>query len=196
MIVANALCPCESVADQLDAMVLDALGAVNLLLPITGADVHLALAASAWCHEFHGHTPGSALLNLTHFGAGRVQVSFRRTAKGYEIGDVCAGVATHPDYRQFPVLLALADAEVVVCDGLDAACLAAPEELPGFLAACARFKTLTVAPVATANLMCHEALERYTVRTDALIAPDPVARQRSALLGAALMHRTQNGKEY
>jgi hypothetical protein len=180
MIATQALCRCESVADQLTAMVLDALGAVSLLLPTTGADSRLALAASAWCHDFCRHTPGAVLLNLASFGADQVEVWIERDAQTY-------GAA--------PALLAIADADVVICDGLDAACLAAPDALPRFLAACARRRSLTVAPVIASDLMGHRALRRLTVAADALIAPDPVARQRSALLGAALMHRTTIAKE-
>ena len=181
MIATQALCRCESVADQLTAMVLDALGAVSLLLPTTGADSRLALAASAWCHDFFRHTPGTVLLNLASFGADQVEVWIERDAQTYAAA---------------PALLAIADADVVICDGLDAACLTAPDALPRFLATCARRRSLTVAPMNVASdLMGHAALQQLSVAADALIAPDPVARQRSALLGAALMHRTTNAKE-
>lgn len=190
MIIATALCACDSVADQLDAMVLDALGAVRLLLPATGADGHLASAASAWCHDFVQRTPGAALLDLSHFGVGRIRIWIKGRAQLFELGHG-AGSA---DYRRLPAVLT--DVAVLVCDGLDTAGLAFPDELPRLIAACTRCGSLTVAPTAAAgHLMGCAALASIDVKSDALIAPDPVARERSALVGAALMHRTQQGKE-
>lgn len=186
MISTENLQRCRTIADQMDDLLLEGYGAVNLLLPETGTAWRMRLAAAAWCHDFSLRTPSAALLDLADLADGRVRLRYaHRNAE-------CA-----VSLLQLPGLLErLAEADVVLIEGMDIAAELALPALIKFLGRCAWRSRMTVAPVSrAAQYITHPSLCHLRMASDELIPTDVVGNQRAALIAATLIRQSGEGFE-
>jgi hypothetical protein len=189
MISTENLQPRRTIADQLDDLVLESFGAVDLVFAETGLSSSAALAAAAWCHAFGRRTPSTALVDLTDLASGSFQVRCGRQEYLYELQVSNAGVYTSLFDR-------LANADVVVLDGVNNAAQTAMPALLKFLAGCAWRSPLTLAPITLAGpFIRHPLLCHLQIVSDELISTDAVSDQRAALIAATFMRQSQAGQE-
>lgn len=188
MISSDSLQPRRTIADQLNDLVLESFGAVDLVFAETGSSSTAALAAAAWCHEFGRCTPSTALVDLSGLANGRFVVRCGPDEHVYEL-------ATNADVY-LSLFDRLVEADIVVLDGVNDAAQTAMPALLNFLARCAWRGSLTVAPTTSAApFVRHPLLCHLQIVSDELITPDVVGDQRAALIAALVMRQTQTGQE-
>lgn len=189
MISTDNLQPRRTIADQLDDLVLEGFGTVDLVFAETGISTSAMLAAAAWCHAFGRRTPATALVDLSDLTNDCFQVRCGRQEYLYDLRAANAGVYTSLFDR-------LANADIVVLDGVNNAAHTAMPALLKFLARCAWRSPLTVAPITSAApFIRHPLLRHLQIVSDELIATDAVSDQRAALIAATFMRQTQSGQE-
>lgn len=177
MIATEILEPQRTVADQLDQLVLEAYGAINLVLAETGASASAALAAAAWCHEFARSNSSAALVDVAEAEHGRLWVHTRRNQR-YPLG-------------REELFAALASAEIVLIDGMSRFTDRIPLAVVHVLSRSASRRPLTLAPVASAGaLLRHPLLSHLLISSDRLVVFNRVDRQRSALIAASVLRQT------
>lgn len=176
-----------SVADQLVALVQDARGEIDLLMPLTTRDERIGLAALEWCHQFVLGCNFVALVDLSMVGSGQIKVSYGTQYKVFV-------ALTDADINS--IFSICADAEILVCVGLDTALnpyLKISDQTVHFLARSAWRYPLVVAPVIedrTTKLGQDIRMTKLVIQTEALFfPPNKIEAERSALLTAALIHR-------
>lgn len=189
MISTDNLQPRRTIADQLDDLVLESFGTVDLVFAETGISTSAMLAAAAWCHAFGRRTLATALVDLSDLANGCFQVRCGRQEYLYDLRAANAGVYSGLFDR-------LANADIVVLDGVNNAAHTAMPALLKFLARCAWRSPLTVAPITSAApFIRHPLLCHLQIVSDELIATDAVSDQRAALIAATFMRQTQSGQE-
>lgn len=179
----------RSIADQLDDLVLESYGHVDLVFAETGISSSAALAAAAWCHAFGRRTPSSALVDLSEMAVGCFRVRCGRQDYEYDLQTPNAAAYANLFDR-------LDNADVVVLDGVNNASQTAMPALLKFLARCAWRRPLTVAPITlSAPFIRHPSLCHLQIVSDELISTDAISDQRAALIAATFMRQTQSGQE-
>jgi hypothetical protein len=188
MITTNSLLQApRSIAEQLDALVVETFGSVRLVMPETGQSN--LVAAAAWSHTFPRQHAGALLLDASPIASpigeiGRTRLRCNGRAASYDF-------ANHQS-ADIPLLGHLALADVVIVIGLNDL---SPTIAIGLLRLVMRHvlpSSLVVAPVVSAHWLVRPLSlgGHVAFATDELIAPDTLLVHRSALIAASVMHRT------
>lgn len=185
MISTDSLQPRRTIADQLDELVLESYGAVDILFPEYGTSSMTALATEAWGHAFVRHTPATALLDFSACCLGEI---YLRDIDGHRSAQCSLTRAGD--------LLINISADILVING---ASTAAELNLPAFLEFLVRARRvcgLVLAPVSDAAGLIHQVpLKRLRTAADPLISPDVVGDQRAALIAATLVRNSREGSD-